>query len=69
MYCRLRVLMAEREPKVTQQQLSEALDMGISTINRLCTNKFTRVDVSTIEKLCEYFECELWDLFVLRDAA
>ncbi len=65
MKCRLRVLMAERE--ITQVQLREALGLGSHTISKLYNNRFDRVDRETVEKLCDYFQVDVGELFVLRD--
>ncbi|NES00310.1 MAG: helix-turn-helix transcriptional regulator [Symploca sp. SIO1B1] len=66
MSCRLAVLMAEKNPQLTQRQLSRDLGVGVATIGRLHNNKFDRVDKRTIEKLCDYFECGIGDLFILK---
>ncbi len=65
MKCRLRVLMAERE--ITQVQLREALGLGSHTISKLYNNRFDRVDRETVEKLCDYFQVDVGELFALRD--
>lgn len=67
MFCRLAVLMAEKDPQLSQRQL--AIDTGLSptTVHKLFTNKFERVDTNTVETLCDYFHKEVGDLFVLRD--
>ncbi len=67
MYCRLAVLMAEKNPQLTQRQLSEETKLGVTTINRLFRNDFSRVDTNTVETLCAYFGCEVGDLFVLKE--
>jgi putative transcriptional regulator len=67
MYCRLAVLMAEKNPQLSQRQLAEDTKLGVTTINRLFRNDFSRVDTNTIETLCLYFQCEIGDLFVLRE--
>jgi len=66
MYCRLAVLMAEKNPQLSQRQLARDTGLDITTINRLFTNKFSRVDVGTVEVLCNYFGSEIGDLFHLR---
>uniref|UniRef100_B8HM11 Transcriptional regulator, XRE family n=1 Tax=Cyanothece sp. (strain PCC 7425 / ATCC 29141) TaxID=395961 RepID=B8HM11_CYAP4 len=65
-YCRLAVLMAEKDPKLSQHKLAFDTGLGITTINRLFNNKFSRVDTNTIEVLCRYFRCKVDDLLVLR---
>jgi DNA-binding Xre family transcriptional regulator len=49
MFCRLAVLMAEKDPQLSQRQLAKETGLDITTINRLFTNNFSRVDVGTIE--------------------
>ncbi|MUG92265.1 helix-turn-helix domain-containing protein [Scytonema sp. UIC 10036] len=66
MYCRLAVLMAEKDPQLSQRQLSRDTGLDITTINRLFTNKFSRVDVTTIEVLCNYFGKDVGDLLQMR---
>jgi putative transcriptional regulator len=67
MYCRLAVLMAEKNPKLTQRGLAREIGLGVSTVQRLYNNDFARVDKATIESLCDYFGCGIGDLFVLRE--
>lgn len=68
MYCRLAVLMAEKDPQLTQLRLSKETGLGMMTINRLFNNKFDRVDRATVEKLCKYFgRTSVSDLFELRE--
>lgn len=67
MYCKLAVLMAEKDVKLTQQKLAKDTGLGSSTVNRLFNNTFDRVDRGTVETLCKYFECEVGQLFVLRE--
>ncbi|WP_051039768.1 helix-turn-helix domain-containing protein [Synechococcus sp. PCC 7336] len=55
--CRLKVLMAERD--LTQRDLVDAIGLSSNTISKLYGNRFKRVDIDTIEKLLNYFECPL----------
>lgn len=67
MYCRLAVLMAEKDPQLSQRQLAKETGLDLTTINRLFTNRFSRVDVGTIETLCNYFGCNVGDLLEMRN--
>lgn len=67
MYCRLAVLMAEKNPQLSQRQLARETGLDITTINRLFTNNFSRVDTSTVETLCNYFGKDVGDLFEMRE--
>lgn len=66
MYCRLAVLMAEKNPQLSQRQLARDTGLDITTINRLFTNNFSRVDVNTVEALCNYFDKDVGDLLQMR---
>ncbi|MDJ0727265.1 MAG: helix-turn-helix transcriptional regulator [Prochloraceae cyanobacterium] len=65
-YCRLAVLMAEKNPQLSQRQLALETGLGVTTINRLFRNDFTRVDTNTIEILCSYFDCDINHLFTFK---
>lgn len=67
MYCRLAVLMAEKNPQLSQRQLARETNLDITTINRLFTNNFSRVDTKTVEILCDYFQRGVGDLFEVRE--
>ncbi len=67
MYCRLAILMAEKNPQLSQRQLARETDLDITTINRLFTNNFSRVDTKTVEVLCDYFQKDVGDLFEVRE--
>jgi putative transcriptional regulator len=67
MFCRLAVLMAEKDPQLSQRQLAKETGLDITTINRLFTNNFSRVDVGTVEVLCNYFGREIGELFEMRN--
>ena len=59
--------MAEKNPQLSQRQLAKETRLDITTINRLYTNNFSRVDVSTVEVLCNYFAREVGELFEMRN--
>ena len=58
--CRLSLFMGERKIRVADV----ARDTGLprSTVTALYKETAERVELSTIDKLCEYFECEVGDL-------
>jgi putative transcriptional regulator len=66
LFCRLAVLMAEKDPQLSQRQLAREIGLDITTINRLFTNNFSRVDMTTVEALCNYFDKGVGDLFEMR---
>jgi putative transcriptional regulator len=68
MMCRLAVLMAEKDPRLSQRKLAEELGLAVTTVSRLHNNDFERIDKATVKKLCGYFGCSINDLFVLRNS-
>lgn len=66
MKSKLAVLMAERDPRMSQRALAEKSGVSTMAVNRLYNNDFKRVDTETLEKLCAFLECDLSDLLVLK---
>lgn len=48
--------------KVKGYQLAEATDLSTATISKLMKGENIDVKLSTINKLCNYFKCDLKDL-------
>ena len=69
MFCRLAILMAEKDARLSQRQLSKDTKLSTNTVNKLFTNKFERVDANTVEVLCSYFKKDVGDLFEIRDTS
>ena len=67
MKSRLAILMAERDPRMSQRELAEKSGVSAMAVNRLYNNDFKRVDTDTLEKLCKYLECDLSELLVLKE--
>lgn len=65
-YSRLKVLIAQKELKIGKRLTYRAIskDTGISTgtLVRLASQNFGRIDTNTLEKLCQYFNCQPGDL-------
>jgi putative transcriptional regulator len=64
-HCRLAVLMAKKHPPLTQRGLAKETGLSPTTVNRLCRNLIRRADVSTVDRLCNDFKCQVGDLFVV----
>jgi putative transcriptional regulator len=58
---RLRELLDERG--MTQTELQTQSGLAYSTINDLCNNKPRRIELETIDVLCEVLRCDIADLF------
>lgn len=69
MYCQLAVLMAQKDQRLSQRQLAKELDVSVTTINKLYNGRplTARIDPDTVEKICNYFGCDVGELFVMRE--
>ena len=47
---------------MTQGELARLADVHFVTVNRLCTNATSRVDLATLDKLSSVLGCEPGDL-------
>ncbi|WP_450097559.1 helix-turn-helix domain-containing protein [Spongiibacter pelagi] len=54
-------MMGERKLKVTD--VARETGLHRNTITLLYKETATRVDLEAIDKLCEFFDCEVQDLF------
>ena len=59
--CHLSKIMGERKLKISDVSIATGINRG--TITRLYKETATRVDLDVIDKLCEFFECKISDLF------
>lgn len=70
-HLRIDELMKEKSQRVgyriTQQILSDAVNVSQGTLSRWIGNKIDRLELDILVKLCDYFECEPGDLIVIRE--
>lgn len=59
--CHLSRLMGEKKLKIADVTRETGINRG--TITRLYHETAERVELDVMNKLCEYFECELGELF------
>lgn len=50
----------------TQEAIAEKVGMAQGTLSRWVGNKIDRVDIDILERLCEYFECDVNDILVTK---
>lgn len=68
--CNLKVLIAREnlkraergEAPVTMRKLAAETDLTLSSLSALATGKSGRIDFTTIDKLCTFFNVEVGDL-------
>ena len=58
--CNLSLLMGIK--KVNIQKVHEKTGLTRNTISNLYNEKTTRIDYETIDKICEYFNCQVGEL-------
>lgn len=59
--CHLSKLMGERKLKIVD--VARATGLNRSTVTALYKEEATRVDIYTINVLCQFFNCDVCDLF------
>ena len=62
--CNLSLLMGKHRYKI--QDVHERTGLARKTISTLYNDKATRIDFSTVEKLCLLFDCGVEQLFTLQ---
>lgn len=55
------------EKERTRYWLVKEMQTTYKTVNKLCDNTLTGLQLETIEKLCEILDCTPDDLFILDD--
>jgi len=46
------------------QDLADKTEMNYKTVHSIVKNKYSRIGLGTLEKLCLAFECKVEDLFI-----
>lgn len=54
------------EKNKSRYWLVKQMQTTYKTVNKLCDNTLTGLQLETIEKLCQILECEPNDLFILE---
>ena len=71
--CRLRELMALKSrvsgQRVTYDSITAETALFSSTLTKLANNKADLIGVSTMDRLCAFFDCQPGDLFVYVPAS
>jgi transcriptional regulator with XRE-family HTH domain len=66
---RFLILLTEKERRedrrITYTEIAKATGSSINIISNWAKNKIARFDAPMLEKLCEYFGCEVGDLLYL----
>lgn len=65
LHMRLPELLEERD--ISRARLCKDLDLQRTNLNRYYRDNFQRVDANLIVRLCEYLNCEVADLFEIRE--
>lgn len=63
--CHLAKLMGERKLKVID--VANATGLNRSTVTAMYKESVKKVDLEALDKLCEYFECQVSDLLERAD--
>ena len=70
-YNRMKILIAQKEfkekRKLTYRVIAEETGLSIGTITSYLTQRAGRFDAPTLEKLCNYFDCQPGDLLTYSE--
>ena len=62
--CKLNVKRAEKN--ISQKELSETLGIRLQTISDMEMGKSKALSIDTIDKLCNYFDCTINDIWEVQ---
>ena len=54
------------EKGISKTQLCYMCKLQRTQLNRYCKNKVSRVDLHTLEKICDFLECDVNDILKLE---
>ena len=57
------------EKGISKTQLCYMCKPQRTQLNKYCQNKVTRVDLHTLEKICDFLKCDVNDILKLREDA
>lgn len=64
------MLLSQKEQRegrrIRNRELAQALDIAEHTVGRWVRDEVTRFDADMIERICDYLECDIADLFYLE---
>mgnify|MGYP000091248215 CR=1 FL=1 len=64
-------LVTEKERQIGRKikyiEIAEATGVSQGVISRWMNSNIERYDAPVVEALCDYFNCELWDLLYLEE--
>ena len=66
-YLHIRIIDLLEEKGISKNRICKDLDLPRGNFNRYCRDDFQRVDANLIIKLCEFFYCNVGDLFEIRE--
>ena len=62
--CKLPILLAERKMRVAD--LIRGTGINKTTLHKLYNGELTRIDLETIDRICDYLDVQVGDLFVFE---
>ncbi|MHA3116560.1 XRE family transcriptional regulator [Acinetobacter sp. ANC 4635] len=62
--CKLPILLAERKMRVAD--LIRGTGINKTTLHKLYNGELTRIDLDTIDRICDYLNVQVGDLFIFE---
>lgn len=66
-YLHIKIMEFLTERGISKTKICKDLDLQRGNFNRYCRDDFQRVDAALVVKLCDYFGCDVGDLFEIRE--
>ena len=65
--CPTTVFAKETDHQLTQKDIIEATGLGKVTVSRLMSGKYYDFRLSTLDKICKFFDCKITDILEQDD--
>jgi len=62
--CKLPILLAERKMRVAD--LIRGTNINKTTLHKLYNEELTRIDLDTVDRICNFLDIQVGDLFVFE---
>ena len=53
---------------ISKTQLSYRAEVSHTQINRICKGETTRIDLSTLARICTVLDCEVSEIILIKDS-
>lgn len=66
-YLHLRIVEMLEEKGISKNRICEDLELQRGNFNKYCRDEFQRIDANLLLRLCQYFQCDISELLVIKE--